>query len=158
MTGLPPVSGSIAVVIPGKPVGKGRPKFGNGRTYTPADTVKAEREVRAAWQAAGAGRLPLGPVRLYLEAVVERPASHWKRDGTLSAAGERLPYPLTRPDLDNVVKLVSDALNDCAFKDDAHIVDSRQVRRWANPGEEAHVRVELWDVLAQNGKSGAQAA
>lgn len=154
MTGLPTPSGSIVLTVAGKPTGKGRPKFGNGRTYTPAPTRAAEARVRDAWVEAGCPRLPEGPVWLYLEVVVERPASHWKKDGTLSAAGERLPYPLTRPDLDNVLKLVSDALNDRAYKDDAHIVDAREVRRWAAPREDGHVRLELRALgVPQNGKS-----
>ena len=37
--------------IPGRPRGKARPRFArNGRTYTPAETVAAEREIAQIWK------------------------------------------------------------------------------------------------------------
>lgn len=37
----------LSFVVPGKPVPKGRPRFGKGRTYTPAETRDYEALVRA---------------------------------------------------------------------------------------------------------------
>ena len=42
----------VAFTIPGEPIGKGRPRFGNGRTYTPARTRAYEAAIASAAQTA----------------------------------------------------------------------------------------------------------
>jgi len=130
------------LVIEGRPVGKGRPRHGRGRTWTPERTVLAEREVRAAWQAAGSPRIE-GPIVVDLALVVTRPRGHFTVRGDLSAEGRRHPLPhRQKPDIDNALKLVCDALNDCAWRDDVQIVDARVTRRW---GEWSHSRLTVSD-------------
>jgi Holliday junction resolvase RusA-like endonuclease len=48
---------------------------------------------------------------------------------------EGITYPITRPDIDNFVKVIFDALNKIVFEDDSQIVEeySRKVYA-ANPG------------------------
>jgi Holliday junction resolvase RusA-like endonuclease len=136
----------ITLRIDGAPVGKGRPRFvkATGRTFTDAKTASAEMRVVAAWEAAGRPRLPEGAIAFLVTQVVERPKTHWKRDGTLSAEGQRRPWPNGRkPDFDNAAKLLADALNGCAYRDDADVVHHWYVRRWANPGERAHTVLVL---------------
>jgi Holliday junction resolvase RusA-like endonuclease len=135
-------------VVAGPPAGKGRPRFvrATGRTFTPSRTERAEANVRLAWIEAGKPRLDDGAIDLRVEAVLERPQAHYRVDGTLGARGERSPWPVRKPDLDNVVKLVCDALNGAAYRDDAQIVAVRAVRRWANAGEAAHLRVRVEQV------------
>jgi Holliday junction resolvase RusA-like endonuclease len=133
---------AFTITVPGQPVGKARPRFvrATGRTYTPAETMRAEERVRTAWDLAGCPRLADVPLSVTLEVVVERPAGHFKRDGSLSAAGLRAGhYPVKKPDLDNVLKLVADSLNDRAYKDDAQIVRAMVSRRWAVTGEHARL-------------------
>lgn len=50
------------------------------------------------------------------------------------------PYPTRRPDLDNMEKLVADALNGIAYHDDCQIVDSHTRKVWAI-NEEPHTSV-----------------
>lgn len=154
---LPTTRDPILLRVDGPPTGKGRPRFDGrarakrdgtlqrGRTFTPQATIDAEERIRRAWALAGRPRLPDEPLSLALEIVVERPDSHWRRDGTLGAVGQRSSWPTTKPDLDNVLKLVADALNEHAYRDDAYIVEARAVRRWANAGEGEYtiVRLEL---------------
>lgn len=129
----------------GTPRGKGRPKFARatGRAYTDKQTRVAEAEVVGAWDRAGAVRCPDGPLSLVLMVVLERPQGHWRKDGSLSAAGERSPWPTKKPDNDNTQKLVQDALNGKAYRDDAQVVHWNGWKRWANPGEPPHVRVMI---------------
>jgi Holliday junction resolvase RusA-like endonuclease len=123
---------SVTLVIPGTPTAKARPKFvrATGRTYTPARTALAENRVWLAWQDAGRPRLADGPVCMRVDFVLTRPQGHWKADGTLSAAGQRSDWPTKKPDVDNACKLVADALNGCAFRDDSQIVMLQAVKLW----------------------------
>ena len=134
----------IDLRVHGTPRGKGRPRFvkATGRTYTDAQTTEAEGDIIGAWERAGAPRVD-GPVALHVTAVLERPKGHRKRNGDLSAEGLRHHWPAKKPDLDNLVKLVMDALNTRAYRDDCQVVHSVLWKRWASPGEVAHTRVWL---------------
>lgn len=123
---------SITLWLQGQPEGKGRPKFGQGRAWTPKKTVLGEAEVRRKWEEAGEPRLPDVALRLQTTLYISRPASHFKRDGTLSAEGLRHPRPENKkPDVDNAIKLIMDALNKRAYKDDVQIVEAMVERHWA---------------------------
>ena len=122
----------FTIHVAGKPAGKGRARFGNGRTFTPKDTVTAENDIRAAWKAAGAPRLE-GPIALDVQLDVTRPKAHFNSSGALSAVGNRMSRPMNRkPDLDNAVKLVMDALNTRAWADDVQVVELYAWREWAD--------------------------
>ena len=136
---------SFTLHIPGKPVGKARPRLGaGGRVYTPRETVLAEQTIRAAWIEAGEPRLADEAVQIKVELGVQRPRGHFKRDGSLSAEGLRNPYPhRQKPDVDNAVKMIFDALNGRAYRDDVQIIDARIIRRWA---DEPYTSVQAWTV------------
>lgn len=136
---------TIELIIPGTPTGKGRPRFSTrtGHAVTPQKTRVAEARVFEAWSLAGQPRLPDGPVLLTVEIALSRPNAHWKTDGTLSAAGQRVEWPTKKPDTDNVLKLIMDSLNGCAYKDDAQVVHCWVVKRWCHPDEAEHTTVTL---------------
>lgn len=93
----------------------------NGHTYTPKRTRNAEAFVKLMAVQAMAGRLPIEePVALMVHLTVAIPASWSKRRRQAAAGGEA--FPAGKPDLDNLVKLVSDALNSVVVRDDAQIV------------------------------------
>jgi hypothetical protein len=125
---------AFSLHVTGQPFGKERPRFGNGHARTPPRTIVAEEAIRGEWSANGCPRLPDGaPVRLVIVNGIERPAGHYRRDGTLSAEGLRHPLPENKkPDLDNNAKLVMDALNKRAWKDDVQVVSLRADRIWAD--------------------------
>lgn len=113
----------ICITIPGELRGKGRPRFtargGFARAFTDAKTVNAEAWVKAC--AVEAGAVPLdGPVSIAMQITVAVPASWSKRKRADALAGGL--YPTGKPDLDNCVKLVADALNGVAWRDDKQIV------------------------------------
>ena len=111
--------------VPGKPVGKGRPRFsaaaGYVKAYTPAKTANYENWVRLCYQEAYRDMPQLeGPVCMVLEAVFA-PAKSWPKKRRALALSGHL-RPVTKPDADNLIKAVADALNGIAYRDDVQVV------------------------------------
>lgn len=114
----------VRFVVPGAAVGKGRPRFakrGNFvSTYTPERTANYENLVRLAAGRAMYGRALIeGPVLLEVDIAVAVPASWSQKKQREALAGELLPT--TKPDADNVLKLVCDALNGVVWHDDRQV-------------------------------------
>lgn len=106
--------------IPGLPVPKGRPKFavrgGFARAYTPAKTKTYEQVV--ATYARIAIKTPLGgPLCVDLTFTLPIPASTSKK---LAVALLNAPHQ-KKPDLDNLIKAVTDGLNGIAYLDDSQL-------------------------------------
>lgn len=123
--------------LDGQPKGKPRARFRPGQKPYPDKLQKlAEGEVRRAWEQAGRPRLPDVALILDVTLTVTRPAGHFKRDWSLSAEGERCPFPhRQKPDLDNCLKLICDALNTLAWRDDVRFVEMYARRVWGEwPG------------------------
>lgn len=114
----------LVVVIPGVMRGKGRPRFtsagGFGRAYTDAATKNAETWVRACAMDQVGQHVLDGPVSLAIEIGVVPPASWPKKRRADALAGAT--FPTGKPDLDNSLKLVADALNGILWHDDKQIV------------------------------------
>jgi Holliday junction resolvase RusA-like endonuclease len=120
------------LLIHGQAKGKDRPRFGKGHTWTPKATVVAEGEITRHWEEAGCPRVD-GPLHLTVRIGVSRPKGHFNSKGALSTAGQRMPYPTNKkPDLDNALKLVGDALNKKAWPDDVQIIRAEVSREWAD--------------------------
>ena len=111
----------IKFTIPGEPVSKGRPRFTRkGFAYTDKRTAKFENLVRLAYSETFPDRIPSeAPVALSVDAYFSIPKS-WSKKKREDAANHIL-LKTSRPDLDNIVKSVSDGLNGVAWRDDAQI-------------------------------------
>ncbi len=118
----------LTIRIPGELRGKGRPRFGNGQTYTPPATANAEAWVRACAVEAFTGAPLAGAIAVRLDIGVAIPRSWPKKRRAQALDG--LVWPTGRPDLDNQLKLVGDALNGIVWADDAQIVRAEVVRRY----------------------------
>lgn len=128
----------IKFTVPGKPKGKGRPRFrvvtpkgkkGFVHTYTPKETETEEGAIRHLASLAMAGRPPLdGPLIIQMCAFVPVPASWPVKKREMALAG--LLYPTSKPDWDNYAKM-QDALNNICFTDDALIVDAHIYKRYS---------------------------
>lgn len=119
----------ITFEIPCAPKAKGRPRFtvrhGFARAYTPAATEHAEHDV-AVLAAQHAPSMPhAGPVVIDLEFVLPVPASWSRKKQAAALAGDL--RPISKPDRDNLEKLVLDALTRSGrwWRDDSQIVDGR---------------------------------
>ena len=114
----------IEFTIPGEPKGKGRPRFTkSGHTYTPKGNAEYEDDVKAAYYAAcgGGRRFAQGiPLSMHIAAYCGIPKSAGKKERAEMLG--RLVLPTKKPDADNIVKVIADALNRAAYYDDAQIV------------------------------------
>lgn len=130
--------GTVHFFVPGKPQGKGRPRaVARGkyvRMYTPEKTASYESTVALAASQAMGGRQPIdGPVSVVMQIAMQVPASWSKRKQANALDG--IVLPTTKPDADNVVKAVFDAINGVVWCDDTQVVDLRLVKRYqTTPG------------------------
>lgn len=123
----------VAFVVPGKPTGKGRPRaVARGkfvRMYTPEATATYESIVALAASQAMAGQpLIAGPVEVVMRMVLPIPVSWSKRKQADALAGTLMPG--TKPDMDNVVKAIFDAINGIVWNDDVQVVDLQARKRY----------------------------
>lgn len=133
----------LEFVIPGDPIGKGRPRFTAGGAYTPAKTRAWERDA-ATLASVAARRVGWSvernePLVVVVRAVKSRPQRLSRRtdpDGRLVRT--------SKPDCDNVVKAVLDALQLAGVLADDAQVHRLEAESWyAARGEEACVEVEV---------------
>lgn len=114
---------TLRIVIPGEMRGKGRPRFsaagGRPRAYTDSRTASMEAWVRACAVEAGATCTDR-PIWLRMRIAVAVPQS-WSQKKRQAALNGDL-RPTGKPDLDNCLKLVADALNGIAWRDDRQII------------------------------------
>lgn len=141
--GMEKESATVAFVIPGTPVGKGRPKFarrGNFvSTYTPEKTASYENLVKVKAQEAMQGRALMdGPVSVDIELYVTPPASWSLKKQRAALLGDTLPT--AKPDMDNVIKGLFDACNEIVWKDDKQVVQLMVTKRYAETAD-ARMRV-----------------
>jgi len=133
----------IRLTIPGEPMGKQRPKFGNGRTYTPQKTVNYETLVKELYIMQNCGKQLEGQIEILVTAVFGPAQSAPKK--RLSAMLCRKERPTKKPDCDNILKIICDALNGLAYRDDAQIVSARIDKFY---GCEPRVEVEIQEIGA----------
>jgi len=123
-----------------EPHAKGRPKVttfsGHAQIYTPKKTRIAEADIKASIRSeiAKAERFGAGePLVLWVTFYVVRP----------KAAPRRVKHPVTRPDLDNYLKTLLDALDKFAFPDDAQIVNIHAKKAFAETGTSPRIEFVL---------------
>ena len=110
----------ISFTIEGEPTGKGRPRHGKYKTYTPAKTKAVENNI-AYFYKVNIGHYFEGYVKLKLDLYYSIAKSDSKKKNLMKLNNELRPNK--KPDIDNVVKLVADALNEVAYKDDTQIIE-----------------------------------
>lgn len=129
---------NICFTVPGQPQGKGRPRIGrvgnHARMFTPEKTVNYENLVKVKAEEAMGGR-PLfqGPCKVVIGVFLQVPASWSKKKREAALAGDI--HPTTKPDLDNVVKVLFDGMNEVVWRDDVQVVDLKTTKRYSlTPG------------------------
>lgn len=118
----------IAVVVYGNPVAQGRPRFSRQgsfvRTYDPAKSKAYKALIRLELQPL-LSRLDFRPIdrdcRLRLKVYRAIPNSFSRKKREAAIKGEICPT--TKPDTDNYVKGVLDALNGTVLKDDSVVCE-----------------------------------
>lgn len=128
----------IKFTVPLLPTAKGRPRFSKkGFAYTPAKTKQAERDFLAIAMDHRPEKPIAGPIQLLLRFSFPKPTKpKWKSE----AARKLLVSPCKRPDLDNLVKLVKDALSGPFWVNDSQIVSMTAAKLYGDaPGTEVYI-------------------
>lgn len=111
----------ISLTVPGEPQGKLRPRWSPVGTYTPKKTLNYEAYIKEMFAISYPEFTPLEDeltMKLEMWLMIPKSASKKKRE----LMEERLIRPIKRPDIDNTIKAVFDALQGLAFKNDSQIV------------------------------------
>ena len=133
----------------GEPIGKGRPrvtarggKFAHA--YTPKRTKDFEDAIRFEFNASNCEKMPVYDKDIPLQAEMTFafgvPKSYTKKKREACLKGNVMHTK--KPDTDNVVKSVLDALTDAAFVDDSQIVKVTAEKIYA---EEPFVEVKIYE-------------
>lgn len=126
--------------IPGNPVPQPRARVSRkGWAYTPSKHPILAYRAAIERAARETGLRVQGPAALYVEAIFERPPSHWGAHALKKNAPQ---WP--RADGDNLLKGIADALTDAGiWKDDGQVVDWRIRKRFASRSEPARTVIRV---------------
>ena len=123
----------IDFTIPGKPQPKQRPRVTKrGITYTPKETKDYEIFVQRCYQDQIGRKVVEGPLKIILVFWLPKPKK------------PKYPMPAVKPDLDNLMKSITDALNGVAYDDDSQIVEARILKLYTPT--EGYVSVTIEEV------------
>ena len=116
---------TIRFIVPGNPVGKARPriftnKAGRSQAITPKETVSYENLVKFTFSNAYNSKKLEGEIEAHINAYFQIPKSMTKKNRKLVEEGKL--HPTKKPDADNIAKIILDALNGIAYKDDSQVV------------------------------------
>lgn len=132
----------IRFTILGEPKGKGRPRFNThtGHAITPKDTVNYETLAHMEYMKQCENfRFPEDAMLdMRIKAFYSIPKSKSKK--VKESMRKHIVRPTKKPDMDNVIKIIADALNQVAYRDDTQIVDC-QCRKFYS--EEPRVEVSI---------------
>lgn len=148
---MPPLAtwpvGATEFRLLGTPKPLQRPRFNQaqGHVYNPSGADLQRLRKRAGAAAAGPPPPACAPVAVELEFVMPRPRAHFGAAGRLRPSAPR--QHLRKPDVDNLAKLVLDALPGTHLHDDAQVHRLVASKRYCDcqPGhcEAPHTRVRL---------------
>ena len=130
--------------VPGKITGKGRPRV-NTQTaiaYNPARTKDYEELIKQYFVLKYRGVEPLeGRIEITIKAFIAIPKSTSKKEKDEILKGNI--SPTKKPDIDNIAKIVLDALNKLAFKDDSQITRLTIEKKYSDE-EKIYVKIEKY--------------
>lgn len=128
-------------VVYGEPVAKGRPRMTkSGHAFTPERTVNYENFVKWTY-AAYENRVTFddeAQIRACMRFYFPIPKSTSKKNKELMRSGKI--RPTKKPDVDNCVKAILDALNGLAYHDDSQVVEVEALKFYS---EEPRVEIQL---------------
>lgn len=123
---------TISFTVYGEPIAQGRPKFttinGHAKAYDPEKSRNYKEIVRAEALSVKPA-IPLGgPISLTVKIYRSIPKSFSKKKTEAAKRGDI--RPITKPDLDNVIKGIKDALKSVIWRDDSQVVDFGKSGKW----------------------------
>lgn len=136
---------TIDFTVPGEPQGKGRPKFarrGNFvSTYTPEKTASYENRVILAYsqQCKNFKFGDKSQLAMTIKAFFQPPKSVSTKK--LDLMIDKIIRPTKKPDADNIAKIIADALNGIAYRDDSQIV-SLKIEKYFDTYPRTEIAIE----------------
>lgn len=124
-----------------EPVGKDRPRYSakTGRMYTPSRTANAEKFIAAKILLVTRAHVFDGPVGVTVFAAKKRPQRLCRKKDPSG-----MIWRTTKPDADNVLKLVCDAITKSGvIKDDAQICSARACSCYSDKGEPGFMWISI---------------
>lgn len=123
----------MELIIPGKPIALKRHRHTtrNGRIFN-YDPSKADKANFLKKVQNMAPEVPLyEAISMVVEVYIDRPKSHFGTGRNSDKVKESAPaYPISRPDIDNYIKFVLDALNGVFYKDDSQVVYLESIKEY----------------------------
>ncbi len=135
---------TVMFTVDGEPQGKGRPifrRYAKKKAVTPEKTANYESRVRWAYKKkCGAQRFEdNASLNVKITAYYGIPQSKSNLQKEKMRANQILPTK--KPDCDNVAKIILDALNKLAYKDDARVAELTVLKRYSdNPRVEVIIQ------------------
>lgn len=124
----------IVFAVPGPPQGKARARTvknkntGKAMSFTPDKTVLYENWIRTCYMQANGGLFNnMEMLDINVAAFFAIPKSTSRAKRALMLSGEL--RPMKKPDGDNILKAVCDALNGLAYGDDRQLTD-KSIHKW----------------------------
>lgn len=119
-----------AFTVYGQPIAKGRPRLGKWGTYTPEKTINYENLVKMSYLEEHKGKeLLKGELSMIINFYFAIPKSTSKKNRKLMNEGKIRHNK--KPDIDNCIKSITDALNGIAYKDDSQIVQVKACKLYS---------------------------
>ncbi|ENY8941384.1 RusA family crossover junction endodeoxyribonuclease [Clostridioides difficile] len=133
----------VNFTIDGEPIGKERPRMNSitKRTYTPNKTKDYENLIKWLYQSKVKYHFT-GYIKMTLRCYYSIAKSNSKK--VKEQKRNNVLRPSKKPDIDNVVKIVADALNEIAYKDDTQIVEVIASKYYS---DRPRVEIELEEIL-----------
>lgn len=121
----------IQFTVYGEPVAQGRPRFSNQggftKVYDPAKSKDFKKYVKLVAAEHRPEHLLDGPLQMDVKIYKASLKGFSKKKAALAEEGAL--RPVTKPDVDNYVKGVKDALKSVIWKDDSQVVDLH-ISKW----------------------------
>lgn len=135
--------------VPGDPCGQGRPLFSTKGNITRAIDRPKSRNYKAFVKEIAAGAIEKCgwmytemPIYIEICAFMAVPSSYSKK--RKNDCYKWREHPCKKPDIDNIFKIITDALSGIAYKDDKQITDVYMFKRYVSgPTDGPSVRVTV---------------
>lgn len=133
----------IKLIIYGEPVAQGRPRFstqgGHVKAYDPAKSRDFKQYVKLVASQNRPPKLLEGPLQMDIRIFKKTLKSFSKKKTVLAEEGK--VRPITKPDADNLGKLVMDSLKLVIWKDDSQVVELH-ISKWYSETPRTEITIE----------------